>query len=586
MFLSIPLIMTKTIIVFLFLTMLFAARLSAQSPAHINYQAALRNTETDVELSNQQVFLVVKFLNGGPAGDIVYQEEHYNVSTSLYGIINVQLGEGEPVLGSFGSIPWSSGNIWLDLEVDAGKGLESIGTTKFSSVPYALYATDAPNSEPDGDGDSTNEIQDLYFENNVLTISNNENATPIDFSGFVNAPDADSDPSNELITAFQFNPNTAVLSITEGGLTHIQDLSSLASNGEPDADSDPTNEIQDLNLSDHILTVTGNPEATEIDLSVYENIPNLDNDPANEIQDLELSGTTLRITGNTTATDIDLSGFSNVPNLDNDPANEIQDLSFSNHVLSITGNASATDVDLSQYQNPSLPQGQIFVGNASNVAEPLEVSGDVSMADDGNLSVVGLRDIPISTTAPTDGQVLSYNATNNMWEPVNGANVASLQNYYSVDPMDFVELHNPGNQANLNAHNSIKFFNEDAPFAMVRDGNIRTIGTPIHLPHGAVINQIRFYIRDLALGVVQYKLLRKEISNFQNSNLSLASGTTYLKFGNLEETLSVNSNNVVNNQLYTYRVVVTFSVDFDDDEEDTPSDILQAVYGVVVRYTN
>src|SRR5690606_4518791 len=149
-----------------------------------------------------------------------------------------------------------------------------------------------------------------------------------------NSPDADSDPANELITAFQFNPNTAILSIIEGGTTHTQDLSSLASNGEPDADGDPTNEIQDLSISDNILTVTGNPDATEIDLSVYENIPNLDNDPANEIQDLELSGTTLRITGNTSATDIDLSGFSNVPNLDNDPTNEVQDLSFSNHVLS------------------------------------------------------------------------------------------------------------------------------------------------------------------------------------------------------------------------------------------------------------
>src|SRR5690606_24861089 len=281
--------MTKTIVIFSILFFLFAGRLSAQAPAHINYQAALRNTETGVELSNQQVFMVVKFLNGGPGGDIVYQEEHDNVSTTLYGIINIQLGDGQPVQGNFNSIPWASGDIWLDLEVDAGKGLQSIGTTKFSSVPYALYAADAPQSEPDGDGDSTNEIQDLLFSDNVLTISQNDNATPIDFSGFVNTPDddsdptneiqditltgnelkitgnpaatsidltpyvnvpdEDSDPTNELITSFDYNPVTAIISITEGGITRTQDLSTLVDGGEPDADSDPTNEIQDLSIA-------------------------------------------------------------------------------------------------------------------------------------------------------------------------------------------------------------------------------------------------------------------------------------------------------------------------------------------------
>jgi len=36
-----------------------------------------------------------------------------------------------------------------------------------------------------------------------------------------------------------------------------------------DADADPINEIQDLTLSEDVLTITGNPSATDIDLSVY-----------------------------------------------------------------------------------------------------------------------------------------------------------------------------------------------------------------------------------------------------------------------------------------------------------------------------
>ncbi|NEN25129.1 hypothetical protein G3O08_16635 [Cryomorpha ignava] len=884
--------MNKTIIIFSFLTFLFAGRLSAQAPAHINYQAALRNTETGVELSNQQVFMVVKFLDGGPGGEIVYQEEHDNVNTSLYGIINIQLGNGNPVQGNFSAIPWESGDIWLDLEVDAGKGLQSIGTTKFSSVPYALYAADAPQAEPDGDGDSTNEIQDLIFSDNVLTISNNNSASTIDLSGYVNTPDddsdptneiqdisltgntlritgntqatdidlspyvnvpdADSDPANELITAFEYNPVTAIISIIEGGDTLTQDLSTLAGGGGPDADADPTNEIQDLSLSGNILKITGNltatninlspyvnvpnldndpaneiqdlsftggtlkitgnssatnidlsgftnvpnldndpaneiqdlvltgnnlkisgnssatdinlgayrqdlsltgntlkitgnPSATNINLSPYVNVPNLDNDPANEIQDLNLTGTTLKITGNSSATNIDLSGFTNVPNLDNnptneiqdlnltgttlkitgnssatnidlstyknvpnldnnptneiqdlnltgttlkitgnssatnidlstyknvpnldndpaneiqdlsftggtlkitgnssatnidlsgftnvpnldndpaneiqdlnltgttlkitgnssatnidlstyknvanldnDPANEIQDLNLTGNTLKITGNLSATNIDLSPYQNQPLPQGQIFVGNTSNVATPRSVTGDLSLSDAGVVTVSGLRGIPISTTAPTDGQKLAYDSGTNTWVPVSDASVSASTKYYSVDPMDFVELNDPDGYANLNKHNGLKFFNESAPFAMLRNESIRKIGAPVHLPHGAEITEIKFYIKDSGPGIMRYSIERKQLTNYSTGNTILASGLSSAVSGNSTQTFNVNSNNVVNNQLYSYRVFVSFSVNFDEDDEDDPDDVEQVVYGIVISYT-
>ncbi len=943
--------MNKTIVIFSFVTLLFAGRLSAQAPSQINYQAALRNTETGVELSNQQVFMLVKFLNGGPDGDIVYQEEHSNVSTSLYGIINIQLGKGIPIQGNFSAIPWNTGDIWLDLEVDAGKGLQSIGTTKFSSVPYALYAADAPQAEPDGDGDPTNEIQDLILTGTMLKITGNPSASPIDLSTYKNIPNLDNDPTNEiqdliltgttlkitgnpsaapidlspyknvpnldndatneLITAFTYNPLTAILSITEAGNIFPVDLSTLAGGGEPDGDADPTNEIQDLNLTGTTLTITGNPSATpieligyknipnldndptneiqdlilsgntlkisgnpsaaninlgtfrqdleltaahklkitgnpsateinlspyvnipnldndptneiqnliltgttlkitgnpsatpidlstyknvpnldndptneiqdlnltgttlkitgnssatnidlssyknvpnldndptneiqdliltgnnlkisgnsaatninlgayrqdllligntlkitgnpsatninlspyvnvpnldndptneiqdlnltgttlkitgnssatnidlsayknvpnlqdlnltgttlkitgnssatnidlstyknvpnldndptneiqdlnltgttlkitgnssatNIDLSTYKNVPNLDNDPTNEIQDLNLTGTTLKITGNSSATSIDLSTYKNVPNLDNDPTNEIQDLSISNHILKITGNSSPTSINLSQYQNQALPHRQIFVGSAASVATPQEVTGDLTITDAGDLTVTGLRTIQISDVAPTDGQKLAYNSGSNMWVPVSDAGTGTK--YYSVDPMDFVELHNPDAGSNLNKHNGLKFFNENAPFAMLRNESIRTIGAPVHLPHGSQINEIKFYIKKTSSGTMKYSLERKQLTNFSYVNTTLAGGQSTTTDNNVVKIIPVSAaNGEVNNQLYTYRVFVTFSKVFGEDDEDDPSDVEQVVYGIVISYT-
>ncbi|HAN18167.1 MAG: hypothetical protein A2X13_04355 [Bacteroidetes bacterium GWC2_33_15] len=55
-----------------------------------------------------------------------------------------------------------------------------------------------------------------------------------------------------------------------------------------DADADPANEIQDLNLTDNVLTITNNPEPTEINLSAFTGT-NTDE------QELTLDGDTLRI---------------------------------------------------------------------------------------------------------------------------------------------------------------------------------------------------------------------------------------------------------------------------------------------------
>ena len=46
------------------------------------------------------------------------------------------------------------------------------------------------------------------------------------------------------------------------------------------------------------------------------------------------------------------------------------------------------------------------------------LAGDVRSNDDGTVSVQGLQNIPIDPTPPADGQVLMYNADQNIWQPV------------------------------------------------------------------------------------------------------------------------------------------------------------------------
>jgi len=153
--------------VFVFVSIL----IDAQAPERINYQAVARNTQTGAELINVDIFLSAQVRQGGPNGTIIYQESHANVGTDEFGLFSMQVGGGNVITGNFSQIPWSDGNIWLQVDVDAGQGLQNAGAMQFLSVPYALHAKSASNVD-DADADPSNElVQDLTFEPNTRQLT-------------------------------------------------------------------------------------------------------------------------------------------------------------------------------------------------------------------------------------------------------------------------------------------------------------------------------------------------------------------------------------------------------------------------------
>jgi hypothetical protein len=230
----------------------------AQAPSRINYQAVARDASTGQELSNQQVFVVIRILNGGPSGDPVYEESHSGIQTNEFGLLNLQIGGGDVTEGSFASIPWQSGNIWFELEIDSGGGLESMGAMQFVSVPYSLYAENTGNTD-DADADPQNElITAATFDPETQTISISEadgSTTEVSLEN-LSVDDGDSDPTNELI-----DPESGLqllgtnLQITENDITYTVNLDALID----DADADPENELIDDNglflTDDTLLTI-------------------------------------------------------------------------------------------------------------------------------------------------------------------------------------------------------------------------------------------------------------------------------------------------------------------------------------------
>jgi hypothetical protein len=271
--------------------------IAQQVPHGINYQAVARDVSGD-ELANRSIDIKFSVHSGTPLGNLEYQELHSDIATTKYGVFTVTIGNGTPIAGSrelFSDINWESGDHFLKVEIKFASAFIEMGTIKFLSVPYALYAGKSLEAGPEGPqgppGDPATDNQRLNFDGVNLWIDDGE-ATP-----------------------------TIISTINLAALLNVDD-----------DDANPTNEIQDLRIVDNKLKITNNTEATEIDLSHF--LMDSDIDPANEIQDLSLAGNILTITKNGTATQIDLSVY-----LDN---TDSQQLSFdsNSNTLSITNGNS------------------------------------------------------------------------------------------------------------------------------------------------------------------------------------------------------------------------------------------------------
>ena len=119
----------------------------AQSPEGFKYQAVVRNASNFI-LANQAVGLRVIIQQGYIGGTSVYSET-FTVTTNANGLVNVEIGNGSVLSGTFASINWANGPYFIETAVDVagGTAYSVIGTSQLMSVPYALYAKTSGNGQ-------------------------------------------------------------------------------------------------------------------------------------------------------------------------------------------------------------------------------------------------------------------------------------------------------------------------------------------------------------------------------------------------------------------------------------------------------
>jgi hypothetical protein len=133
--------------IFTIISLALTTIVMAQAPQGMNYQATIRNAEGALSI-NQPVSLRFNIIQGTSTSTAIYQEQH-TLTTDDLGSINLVIGNGTALTGTFSQINWALGNYFLGIEVNSGFGYVSLGTTQMLSVPYALYATTSGSTSTD-----------------------------------------------------------------------------------------------------------------------------------------------------------------------------------------------------------------------------------------------------------------------------------------------------------------------------------------------------------------------------------------------------------------------------------------------------
>jgi uncharacterized protein (TIGR02145 family) len=130
---------------FTLLALIVITIINAQAPQGFNYQATVRNSSGAL-ITNQNVLFKFNIMLNSQTSLPVYSETHQAPTDDL-GQVNLVIGTGTPTIGTFSSINWANGSYFLGIELNTGAGYVAMGTTQLLSVPYALYANTAGNSQ-------------------------------------------------------------------------------------------------------------------------------------------------------------------------------------------------------------------------------------------------------------------------------------------------------------------------------------------------------------------------------------------------------------------------------------------------------
>ena len=358
----------------LFVLVLQSSLIFAQTPDQFKYQAVLRNTDGTI-MTEESVTVVISILRSDLTTSVF--EETHNITTSSYGLINLNIGSEEDL----SVINWDLDEYFIEISVN---GI-TIGTTQLLSVPYALHAKTAEN---------ITESDPVYLASEATNITSNDITNLSNLSG-INT--GDQDLSGLAIQAALEDTALAIkagIPDVSGFLTSETDPVYLASEATNITSNDITNlsNLSGINTGDQDLSTLATQTALEDTASgIRNNIPDVSGFISNETDPTftswNKSYTDLINTPNvidSVNAVIDTSSQFIRTEVDGDVTNEIQNLS---EVLTQDNSANSQIKNLTNPTEAQDAATKAYVDSLGQIIKELEtlVIGPNTLTDyDGN----------------------------------------------------------------------------------------------------------------------------------------------------------------------------------------------------------
>ncbi|MCB0654246.1 MAG: hypothetical protein KDC85_23405 [Saprospiraceae bacterium] len=266
--------------VLLFFGLFLSVVLMAQSPQSFSYQAVATDVNGD-ELTEQDIALKAVILRGSITGTVEWEELHY-VTTDLFGLFTINIGEGNPnggAVSQFADINWSNGPFFLRIEMDVtgGSSFVTVGTNQLLSVPFSLYADQSEKAITatfaDSAAVSQTAIQATYADSagvsqSALTAHYADSSGVTGIASHALTADTAQFAQNAAFAQNAFAATNATNAINAQSAAFAQ-AAYIAIN---DQDPDPTNEIQSLTFSGDTLSISEGNFITLSSSSIF-NLP-------------------------------------------------------------------------------------------------------------------------------------------------------------------------------------------------------------------------------------------------------------------------------------------------------------------------
>ena len=388
--------MKKTILFSIFILCCSSTLLHAQVPGGIMFQAVARDINGNIA-SERNIHIKVNIQTDNNSNTSVYSEI-FEVISSKEGIFSVVIGNGNWLSGanSIIDLDWNNNIYYLNLNVAVEPSLYDpswnyqdkyvdLGTSQIWSVPYSFNAETANNingilSGENGGTGVNNEGKTISLDGNLSLVG--------DFNLTINTT-ADSNitlPTSGTLATIS-DVTSEILSVNSN-LSTIQeeiDNTQLGAGLQNDGSYVPNTS------ANYINTATNLSNATEIlDNQISLNTSLIQN----------INNQKLNLTGGVMSGTLDM-GSNSITNIAS-PINN-QDAANKSYV-----DTAVTQIDITKLEI-GLEKGKFFIGDSSNLAQGINLTGDISTNISG---VVTISNDAVNSTKILDGTITSSDIAN------------------------------------------------------------------------------------------------------------------------------------------------------------------------------